>query len=283
MPTAYLNGNYLPLEQATVPVMDRGFLFGDSVYEVIPVYGGRCFRLQQHLARLEASLAATRIPQPMSWAEWQAMAARLIDAHGGGDQILYLQVTRGVAAAREHRFSPEMRPTVFAMSKPANPPSIEPPRAIAGAMVEDIRWQRCDIKTTALLGGVMLTQQAYDAGADEAILVRDGRVWEGASSNVFAVLDDILFTAPLGIQVLAGITRDVVLELAAAHGLPHREAAIAASDMTRISELWITSSTRELVPVTTLDGRPVGNGVVGPVFRRVWAWYQAFRQEVSQD
>lgn len=281
MATAYLNGQFLPLEQATVPVMDRGFLFGDSVYEVIPAYGGRCFRLGQHLDRLTASLAATGIPAPLDRRGWQAVLERLIAEHGGGDQILYLQITRGVAAAREHRFTDDMAPTVFAMSRPARAASDELPAPIAGAVLEDIRWARCDIKTTALLGGVLLTRQAFEAGADEAILVRDGRVWEGASSNLFVVLDGVLHTAPLGPYVLAGITRDVVLELAAAHGLAWREEAVPVAALASITELWITSSTRELVPVTRLDGRPLGTGEIGPIFRQMWEWYQAFRRQAS--
>lgn len=277
MSIAYLNGRFLPLAEANVPVMDRGFLFGDSIYEVIPAYGGRCFRLAQHLDRLESSLVATGIPAPLTRAEWQALLERLVTEHGGGDQILYLQVTRGVAAAREHRFDPAMRPTVFAMSRPARAASAEAPAPIAAVLLEDIRWARCDIKTTALLGGVLLARAAREAGADEAILMRDGRVWEGASSNVFAVWQAVLYTAPLGPQVLAGITRDVVLELARAHGLDCREKALPAMAMAEVSEIWVSSSTRELVPVTQLDGRPVGTGEVGPVFRQVWDWYYRFR------
>lgn len=281
MATVYLNGEFLPLEQAVVPVMDRGFLFGDAVYEVIPVFGGHCLRLAQHLNRLAASLRAVRIAPPMDEVGLQRMLERLIVANGGGDQILYVQVTRGVAAAREHRFSPDMRPTLLAMSRPANAPSAEPPVAIAAVLEEDIRWHRCDIKTTALLGGVMLTQRAFDAGAAEALLVRDGRVWEGASSNLFAVLDGVLRTAPPGPQILPGITRDLVLELAQQQGLRCREEALTVADLARVSELWITSSTRELVPVTRLDGHPVGSGTVGPIFGSVWRWYQTFRQQVS--
>lgn len=261
--------------------MDRGFLFGDAVYEVIPVFGGHPLRLAHHLRRLDYSLSAVRIPPPLTAAEMTQLCERLIADHGGGDQILYLQVTRGVAAARDHQFGSDLRPTLFAMSRPASPPSAAPPAAIAAVVAEDIRWHRCDIKTTALLGGVMLIQQALAAGAAEALLVRDGRVWEGASSNVFGVLDGVLRTAPLGPRVLAGITRDLVLELARAHRLLCREEALTVAELARVSELWITSSTRELVPVTQLDGRPVGSGVVGPLFYNMWHWYQTFRQQVS--
>lgn len=277
MGTVYLNGRFLPQEQATVSVMDRGFLFGDGVYEVVPVFGGHCFRLAEHLDRLDASLGATHIPQPLQRAQWQQVIERLIAEHGGGDQAVYLQVTRGVTAVREHRFPNDCPPTVFAMSR-AIPAPPELPEPITCITLEDIRWQRCDIKSTSLLGNVMMTQRALEAGAREAILLRDGCMWEGATSNVFAVLDGHLYTAPKGHRILGGITRDLIVELAQQHGLDCREEAVPAAALGRISELWISSSTREMVPVTRLDGRPVGTGDIGPVYRRLWGWYREFRQ-----
>jgi D-alanine transaminase len=276
MGTVYLNGEFLPQEQAKVSVMDRGFLFGDGVYEVIPVFGGRCFRLAEHLDRLAYSLRETRIAEPLSRAQWQVIFEQLIDLYGGGDQALYLQVTRGVAQAREHRF-PDCPPTVFAMSRnlPALPELA--PAPIAAIALADIRWQRCDIKSTSLLGSVLMTQQVLDAGAREAILVRDGRVLEGASSNVFAVVDAVLYTAPKDRNILAGITRDLIVELVQQHGLELREQALAPEQLRAASEIWISSSTREMVPVTLLDGQPVGSGAVGPVFTQVWQWYRNFR------
>lgn len=281
MDTVYLNGEFLPREQAKISVMDRGFLFGDGVYEVIPVFGGRCFRAAEHLDRLAYSLRETRIAEPLSRAQWQAVFDVLIDAYGGGDQALYLQVTRGVAQAREHRF-PDCPPTVFAMSRnlPALPSS--PPQPIAAVALDDIRWQRCDIKSTSLLGGVLMAQQALDAGAREAILVRDGRVFEGASSNVFAVVDAVLYTAPKDRNILAGITRDLIVELVRQHGLALREEALTPALLRAASEIWISSSTREMVPVTLLDGQPVGSGATGPVFSQVWQWYRSFRAHCSQ-
>lgn len=282
MGTVYLNGEFLPQEQAKVSVMDRGFLFGDGVYEVIPVFGGRCFRLSEHLDRLAYSLRETRIAEPLTRAQWQAVFEQLIEAYGGGDQALYLQVTRGVAQAREHRF-PDCPPTVFAMSRnlPALPELA--PAPIAAIALDDIRWQRCDIKSTSLLGSVLMTQQVLDAGAREAILVRAGRVLEGASSNVFAVVDAVLYTAPKDRNILAGITRDLIVELVQQHGLALREQALTPEQLRAASEIWISSSTREMVPVTLLDGQPVGSGAVGPVFTQVWQWYRNFRSRPFRE
>jgi D-alanine transaminase len=276
MGTVYLNGEFLPQEQAKVSVMDRGFLFGDAVYEVIPVFGGRCFRLAEHLERLSYSLRETRIAQPLTSAQWQGVFDTLIDAYGGGDQAIYLQVTRGVAPTREHRF-PDCPPTVFAMSRnlPALPEHA--PAPINAILLEDIRWRRCDIKSTSLQGSVLMTQQVLDAGAREAILVRDGRVLEGASSNVFAVVDAVLYTAAKDRNILAGITRDLIVELVRQHGLALCEQALTPGQLRTASEIWISSSTREMVPVTLLDGQPVGSGAVGPVFTQVWQWYRSFR------
>lgn len=285
MGIVYLNGEFLPQEQAKISVMDRGFLFGDGVYEVIPVFGGQCFRVAEHLARLGYSLRETRIAEPLSPQEWQVVFDRLIAdhsaQHGGGDQALYLQVTRGAAALREHRF-PDCPPTVFAMSRALPPLRDTAPAPIDAVLVDDIRWQRCDIKSVSLLGNVLMTQQALDAGAREAILVRDDLAREGASSNVFAVVDGVLYTAPKDRHILAGITRDLIVELARQHGLPLCEEALSVQRLHSASEIWISSSTREMVPVTKLGGRVVGNGEAGPVFAQVWQWYRSFRGQFSR-
>ena len=283
MGTVYLNGEYLPVELAKVSVMDRGFLFGDGVYEVIPVFGGKLFRVDEHLRRLDYSLRETGIPQPLTHEQWHAVFEHLIALScgegGGGDQTIYLQITRGVAAQREHKFPQPCVPTVFAMSRTLAAPPAEIPAPITCITVRDIRWQRCDIKSISLLAGVMLTQQAVAAGAREAILVRDGVVLEGASSNVFAVVDGVLRTAPKSEHILAGITRDLIVELAQQHGLGLREEAVTIEQLRTASEVWISSSTREMVPVATLDSRRVGNGNAGPIFRQVWQWYCAFRSK----
>lgn len=282
MGVVYLNGEFLPVEDAKIPVMDRGFLFGDGVYEVIPVFGGKAFRVDEHLQRLEYSLRETGIPQPLTREQWCAIFNRLIAASadgkkGGGDQAIYLQITRGVAPTREHKFPQTCTPTVFAMSRLLAATPAEIPAPVACIAIPDIRWQRCDIKSTSLLGGVMMTQQAIAAGASEAILLRDGLVLEGASSNVFAVVDGVLHTAPKSRHILAGITRDLIVELAQQHGLHLREEAVTLDQLYAASEVWISSSTREMVPVAILDGRPLGSGGAGPIFRQVWQWYRAFR------
>lgn len=276
MGTVYLNGKFMPQEQAMIPVMDRGFLFGDGVYESIPVFGGHCFRLDQHLDRLDYSLAQVRLPQPWPREAWHDLLAQLIDANGGGDQAVYVQITRGVMPHRQHAFSGNATPTVFAMSRPLAPPPAQFPAAVDCITLDDIRWQRCDIKTTALMGTVLMTQQAFDAGAHEAILLRDGCIWEGASSNVFAVVGGVLHTAPAGHHALAGVTRDLVLELAQRHGQPVREEALPRERFEGASEVWITSSTREIMPVAHIDGQPVGDGSL-PVLTRIWQWYRSFR------
>ncbi|MDB6063248.1 MAG: D-amino-acid transaminase [Verrucomicrobiaceae bacterium] len=282
MTTVYLNGQYLPAEHAQISVMDRGFLFGDGVYEVIPVFGGRCFRLDEHLDRLDYSLRETAIAQPLTRAQWLEIFEHLIAAYGGGDQAIYIQITRGIAATREFKFPEQTVPTVFAMSRVLAPAPEEAPAPIAVITVDDIRWQRCDIKSTSLLAGVLMTQQALHAGAREAILLRDGVVLEGASSNVFAVTDGVLYTAAKDHRILAGITRDLIVELVQQKGLEFREQALPTAQLSSASEVWISSSTREMVAVTQLDGKAVGSGEIGPVYRQVWQWYREYRKSFSR-
>ncbi len=277
MSIVYLNGQYLPAAEACVPVLDRGFIFGDGVYEVIPVFGGHPFRCDEHLARLENSLAEVRIPRPCERAEWSQLFSRLIAQNGGGDLSLYLQVTRG-PAARDHALPAHPTPTVFAMCNPLRPlPTTVREAGITAITHEDIRWARCHIKAISLLPNVLLRQEALDAGAAEAILIRDGMATEGAASNLFAVIDGVLTTPPKGPRLLPGITRDLILELAHDNDIPAHEAEIPQAALVTASEIWVTSSTREIVPVTTLDGRAVGEARPGPVFRRMDALYQAYK------
>jgi len=279
----YLNGEFLPGAQACVPVMDRGLLFGDSVYEVIPCYAGRPFRLEQHLERLDHSLAAIRLPNPLSREAWRRLLERLAAQLPGQDQQLYLQVTRGAYPTRDHRLPEHPRPTVLAMTSPLNPHRADyGERGISAITVPDIRWQRCDIKATSLLGNVLMRQQAVDAGADEAILIRDGEALEGTATSLFLVRDGGLVTPPKGPHLLPGVTRDLVLELAQAHGIPWAEAAIPVAQLGSADEIWLTSSTREVAPVTRLDGRPVGDGRPGPLWRRMHALFRACRQQLRQ-
>lgn len=280
MTTVYLNGEFLPKDQARVSVMDRGFLFGDGVYEVIPVYAGRPFRLVQHLERLAHSLQAVEISLPWTHEYWETVISELVARNGGGNQSLYLQVTRGVGPVRDHGFPVDVAPTVFLMcsplgSDPERPPTLQGIRAITA---DDNRWHRCDIKATSLLPNVLRKQQARDRWAEESILVRDGVVTEGAVSNVFCVLDGVIRTAPRGPWILGGITRDLLVELAAEEGLPLREEPVTREELQRATEIWISSSTRDVRPVVTLDGRTVGTGEAGPFCRRLAQAYYQFRQ-----
>lgn len=274
----FLNGAFMPQDQAFVPVMDRGFVFGDGVYEVIPVYGGRLFRLDEHLQRLQHSLDGIRLVNPMSSSDWRATLERLVRENGAGEQSVYLQVTRG-HAPRDHAFPADTRPTVFISSNPLKPvaPALLQ-HGVAAITLDDIRWQYCHIKAIALLPNILLRQQAIDAGAQEAILVRDGVVTEGAASNVFMISDGVIQTPPKGPFLLPGITRDLVLELAAAHDLPCRETEFGPAELARAGEIWLSSSTRELLPVTRLDGKPVGDGRPGPVWQRMHALYQSYKR-----
>lgn len=277
-PFVYLNGEFVPPDRARVSVFDRGFVFGDGVYEVIPVFGGRLFRLEHHLARLERSLAAIRMESPLDAADWEAVFARLVRENGHGDQSIYLQVTRGVAP-RDHAFPAGVRPTVFAYAQALKYP--EPAavaQGVAAVTAADIRWLRCDIKAIALLANALLRQQAIDRGAAEAILIRDGLVTEGAASNIFVVSQGTLITPPNGPFILPGITRDLVLELAHAHGIPAREEPLAEAALYTADEIWMTSSTREILSVTRLNDRPVGSGRPGPLHARLFALYKAYKQ-----
>jgi D-alanine transaminase len=278
--TVYLNGKFLPLAQAQVSVLDRGFLFGDGVYEVIPVYGRHFFRLELHLQRLEHSLRAIRLENPRSLDQWRCLLQELVAVNDGQDQALYLQVTRG-PATRDHAFPERIEPTVFAMSNPLNPlPADIRTRGIAAITREDIRWKYCHIKAITLLANTLLRQDALEAGAQEALLLRDEQVTEGAASNIFIVHGGGLITPPQSAALLSGITRDLVLELAQKGRIPCREEVISARDLIQAEEIWVTSSTREIVPVTCLDGKAVGTGRPGPLWREMDKWYQAYKAEV---
>lgn len=270
----HLNGALLPLSEARVPVLDRGFIFGDGVYEVIPVYGRVPFRLPEHLARLQRSLDGIRMPNPHPEAEWSGLIADLLEHQPWDDQSVYLQVTRGVAK-RDHAFPKDATPTVLVMSSPlAIPLPGEINGGVAAVTATDFRWGRCDIKSIALLGNVLLRQIAVDAGAVETVLFRDGFLTEGAASNIFVVKHGILLAPPKSHLMLPGITYDLVLELAAASGMPHAVREVSERETLTADELWLTSSTKEVLGITTLNGRPVGGGKPGPLFRRMHALYQ---------
>lgn len=276
--TVYLDGAFMPLANATISPLDRGFIFGDGIYEVVPVFSGRLFRLAHHLRRLRTSLAAVGIDHAMPDADWHRVLQRLVDDNGAGDQYLYLQVTRGIAP-RNHVFPIDSKPTVFAYAQPTV--YAEPTATVEGVSAittEDIRWQRCDIKSTSLLAAVMLRQQAAEKGSVEALLVRNGLITEGAATNVFMVLGGDLVTPPTGPYILSGITRELILELAKQHDIPAIERDITEQELAAASEIWIASSTHEVKPVTRVDDSVVGDGTPGPVFARLHALYQEYKR-----
>ena len=278
----YLNGEFLPAEEARIPVLDRGFIFGDGVYEVIPVYSRRPFRAAEHFQRLQRSLDAVRIANPMTPAEWSRLIDEIVARNSGEDQSVYLQVTRGVAK-RDHAFPKEAKQTVFVMSGPLVTPGADKvERGVAAVTTVDYRWLRCDVKSVSLLANCLLRQHAVDAGAEEVVMLRDGYLSEGSSSNVFAVRNGVLLATPKNNLVLPGITYDVVLELADATRLPVEVRPIPESEVRTADEIWLTSSTKEVLAVTTLDGKPVGSGKPGEVFRTLHAEFQTFKRKVMR-
>ncbi len=274
----YLNGEYLPLSEAKVSVLDRGFLFGDGVYEVIPAYAGRLFRLEDHIVRLNNSLAGIRLPLSYSVDDWQAIFQPMLDS--SKDQYIYLQVTRGYAAKRDHGFPEQIVPTVFAMCSEIKPFAGRI-SGIKAVTLDDTRWQMCNIKAITLLANILLRQEALDQDCGEALLVKDGYVTEGAASNLFAVIDGVLVTPAKNHEILPGITRDVILELAAANNVAYREDVISLEQLKAASEVWVTSSTREIVPVIELDGVAVGEGKPGPVWHTVDNLLQTYKKSLS--
>jgi D-alanine transaminase len=278
----YLNGEFMPLESARIPVLDRGFIFGDGVYEVIPVYSRHPFRLPEHLRRLQHSLDSIRLTNPMTDAEWTKLTAEIVARNTGDDQSVYLQVTRGVAK-RDHAFPRDARPTVFMMSSPLVTPSREQVEGgVPAITATDFRWLKCDVKSVSLLGNCLLRQVAMDAGAVEVVLFREGYLTEASASNVFVVRKGVVLAPPKNHLVLPGITYDVVLELLAANGMAHEVREIPEQEVKTADEIWVTSSTKEVLAVTTLDAKPVGNGKPGPVFRRVHQLYQEFKRKVMR-
>jgi len=280
LPTAYLNGSYLPLREARISPLDRGFLFADGAYEVIPVFGGRPFRFGPHFARLARSLAEIRIREPHDLDGWRNICRELIAANGGGDQYLYVQVTRGAEYGRNHAPLPDIEPTVFAFAAPLPRPSAQQLAAGAACITAaDTRWARCDIKSVALLPNILLRQLAVDAGAAETILLRDGWLMEASASSVHVVVEGEVLTPPNSARILPGTTRSVVEELLLELGIPYRTTPVAEATLRAADEIWLGAATRDITAVTRLDGQPVGAGVPGPVWRRV---HRGFGQLVTR-
>ena len=277
----YLNGRFVGEDQACISPLDRGFLLGDGVYEVIPAYHGQLFRLEPHLQRLDHSLQRIAMRNPLSNEAWRTTLQQLVDHNGGGDLSVYLQVTRGVAA-RDHSFPDDVSATVFAMATPIAPfPADLKENGVAAITLEDIRWQYCGIKAITLLPNVLMRQQAKEAGASEAILLRQGHVTEGAASNVFIVSQRVLFTPARNDELLPGITRDLVLELATELGIETRETTVSESQLRAADEIWLTSSTREILPVTRLDHQALGDGRPGPLWALLHARYQQYKRDLA--
>lgn len=278
---AHLNGRFLPLAEAHISPLDRGFLFGDGVYEVIPAYAGRLFHLPAHLKRLQHSLDGIRLKNPLSDAAWTSLLEKLVTDNGGGDQSVYLQLSRGADKGRDHSFPLGLPPTVFAMCSPLGPlPEELKTRGAHVMTLPDTRWHHLDIKCTALLGNVLLRQEATDGGCNEAILIRDGHATEGTASSLLIVHRGVLITPPDGHDFLPSITRDVVLELAAKHGVAFRIATIPVAQLAEADEIWLASSTREVYPVTRMDGKPAGGGRPGPHWRRMFDLFQQHKHDV---
>ena len=282
LPVCYLNGEYLPLAEARVSPLDRAFLFGDAVYEVVPVYASRPFRLREHLDRLARSLAGIRMDPPLTHADWDGILKTLIERNGGGDQYVYFQVTRGAELGRNHAWPTGLEPTVFAFANPLEP--VSPAlldQGLATITAQDIRWARRDIKSTALLANTLLKKLAVDAGAFETILLERGELTEGSSTTVHVITGGEIHTPPNGHHILPGTTRDVVTELAARCGIPSASRRVTEEELRAADEIWLAFSTRGVLPVTRLDGKPVRTGKPGPLFERIYASFATYVRELA--
>jgi len=282
LPICYLNGAYLPLAEARVSPFDRAFLFGDAVYEVVPVYGARPFRLREHLERLDRSLAGIRMPAPLPHAEWAQLCAELISRNSARDAHLYLQVTRGAEFGRNHAWPEGLKPTLFAYVtalEPLPPAFLE--RGVAAITAADTRWARRDIKSTALLANILLKKLCVDAGAFETIMLESGELTEGSSTTVHVVKDGVIRTPPNGRHILPGTTRDVVAELATRLGIGTLSVRVTEQELRGADELWLAFATRGILPVTTLDRAPVGSGMPGPLFERMHAAFTRYARELA--
>jgi D-alanine transaminase len=284
----YLNGQFVPLAEAGISPLDRGFLYGDGVYELIPVYSRHPFRLDEHLKRLQATLDGIHLANPLDIDGWKTVVGQLIVSAPWEDQSIYLQVTRGADNKRDHAFPPAtVRPTAFAFTSPLVTTQADMrARGVAAITVADDRWAHCNLKVISLLANILARQQAVDAGCAEALLIRDGFLKEGAASNIFVVKDGVLLAPPKTSFMLPGITYDIVIELAKRHGQPLEVREIHENELRAADEVWMTSSTKEVLAITTLDSKPVGNGPAagkpGPLGERMWQWYQDFKNTVMR-
>ena len=287
LPICFLNGAFVPLEEARVSPLDRAFLFGDAVYEVVPIYGARPFRLREHLLRLDRSLDGIRMAPVMSHEAWAKLLLELISRNDARDAYLYLQVTRGAEHGRNHAWPPGLTPTVFAYCTDMEPiPTAMLEGGVAAVTADEIRWARRDIKSTALLGNILLKKLAADAGAFETIMLEHGELTEGSSTTVHVVKEGVICAPPNGLQILPGTTRDVVTELAERLAMPTRTTRISAAELHSADEIWLAFATRGLLPVTSLDGTPVGAarphaGRPGPLFARMYGAFHDYIAELA--
>jgi D-alanine transaminase len=279
---AHFNGELLPIERIAISPLDRGFIFGDGVYEVIPVYDGAMLRGREHFERLQRSMDEIRLANPHTTDEWLAVTQQLL-AHHPGNQSVYIQVTRGAPQKRDHVMPKDLKPTVFMMAQPLASPSKEAiENGVACITHEDFRWAKCHIKSTSLLGNILARQLSADVGATETILLRDGMLTEASSSNVFVVKAGVVAAPPQDNLILLGITYDLVTRLAAEGAVRLEIRPITEAELRAADEIWLSSSTKEVLAVTTLDGRPVGSGKPGPAFRRMHALYQDYKSHLRQ-
>lgn len=270
---AYLNGEFLRLGDARVSVLDRGFIFGDGIYEVVPIYGGKPFRMEQHLNRLERSLRETRISCELGRADWEGIQRELVSRSGLGDCMVYIQVTRGVAR-RDHAFPEGVRPTIFAMVAPfVRPTDAMRSQGLSAISFPDQRWLRCDIKSVSMLGNVLARQAAVDAGVDDVIQFRDGHLSEGSAANIWVVKGGALLAPPRDNLILEGVRYGLMEELARDCSIPFQARPITEGEVAQADEILLTSATKEVLPITRFNGQPVGSGAPGPVYARLRAAY----------
>lgn len=284
MSQVYLNGAFLPLEEAKVSVLDRGFLFGDGIYEVIPAFHGRLLAFDRHLERLNQSLDAIRMEPVQPEGGWKALCQQLLDNNRslGEHRAVYLQITRGTGELRTHFFPDDIKPTVFVMVMAIGGPmsDLAQEASVARLVTEqDQRWKRCHIKSISLLGHLMALDNACQRGATDCIQIDEqGRVTEAAASNVFMVRDGVIMTPPLSGNILPGVTRALVLEVAREdRRYACEEKELSLQDLRQADEIWLTSSTKEIRPVVSLDGEVVGSGQPGPVWKHIASAFCAFR------
>ena len=283
LPICYLNGAYLPLSEARVSPFDRAFLFGDAVYEVVPLYGSRLFRLRQHLDRLNRSLAAIRMPPAMSHGDWAHVCQELISRNAADQGHLYMQVSRGAEFGRNHAWPEGLKPTLFAYCTELDSlPDALLEQGVAAITATETRWARRDIKATALLANILLKKLAADAGAFETIMLENGELTEGSSTTVHVVKNGVIHTPPNSHHILPGTTRDVVTELADLLSVRNSSTAISESALRGADEIWLAFSTRGVLPVTKLDGAPVGSGVPGPLYKRIHLAFTNYIRELAQ-